>query len=201
MSVYKIPLSQSVLEAAQERITWTLETLPRVCVSLSGGKDSGLMMHLTATLARQLHKKISVLFIDWEAQFSCTIDYVEALREHYSDVIERFYWVAIPLTTQNSLSQFQPEWQCWEPNTQWVRQPPADAITDPSFFHFYQPGMTFEQFVREFADWFSEKRPAAMMVGIRADESYNRFVAIAHSRKQRFADDKPWTTAAPGGHT
>jgi predicted phosphoadenosine phosphosulfate sulfurtransferase len=90
--------------------------------------------------------------------------------------------VALPLTTQNSLSQFQPEWQCWEPGTQWVRQPPADAITDPEYFSFYQPGMTFEQFVREFADWFSEKRPAAMMVGIRADESYNRFVAIANSQ-------------------
>jgi predicted phosphoadenosine phosphosulfate sulfurtransferase len=48
MSVYKIPLNQNVLEAALERITWTLETLPRVCVSFSGGKDSGLMLHLTA---------------------------------------------------------------------------------------------------------------------------------------------------------
>ncbi|UHD37767.1 phosphoadenosine phosphosulfate reductase [Citrobacter portucalensis] len=201
MSVYKIPLNQNVLEAAQERITWTLENLPRVCVSFSGGKDSGLMLHLTAAIARQLQKKINVLFIDWEAQFSCTIDYVHALRENYSDVIEEFYWVALPLTTQNSLSQFQPEWQCWEPGTQWVRQPPADAITDPEYFSFYQPGMTFEQFVREFADWFSQKRPAAMMVGIRADESYNRFVAIANSKKQRFADDKPWTTSAPGGHT
>ncbi|MGU0044017.1 hypothetical protein ACVXHA_22625 [Escherichia coli] len=28
--------------------------------------------------------------------------------------------------------------------------------------------MTFEQFVREFAEWFSQKRPAAMMIGIRA---------------------------------
>lgn len=28
MSVYKIPLEQNVLEAAQERIAWTLETLP-----------------------------------------------------------------------------------------------------------------------------------------------------------------------------
>lgn len=64
MSVYKIPLSQNVLEAALERITWTLDAMPRVCVSLSGGKDSGLMLHLTATLARQLDKKISVLFID-----------------------------------------------------------------------------------------------------------------------------------------
>lgn len=57
MSIYKIPLGQNVLEAALERITWTLETLPRVCVSFSGGKDSGLMLHLTAMLARQLHKK------------------------------------------------------------------------------------------------------------------------------------------------
>ena len=29
------------------------------------------------------------------------------------------------------------------------------------------------------------------MIGIRADESYNRFVAIASLNKQRFADDKP----------
>lgn len=66
MSVYKVPLEQNVLEAAQERIMWTLETLPRVCVSFSGGKDSGLMLHLTATLARKMNKKIHVLFIDWK---------------------------------------------------------------------------------------------------------------------------------------
>lgn len=58
--------------------------------------------------------------------------------------------------------------------------------------------MTFETFVRSFSDWFSHNRPAAVMIGIRADESYNRFLAIASVRKQRFADDKPWTTVAPG---
>ncbi|MEA7586091.1 hypothetical protein ONO39_27880, partial [Salmonella enterica subsp. enterica serovar Anatum] len=42
-------------------------------------KDSGLMLHLTATLARKMNKKIHVLFIDWEAQFSCTIAYIESL--------------------------------------------------------------------------------------------------------------------------
>lgn len=114
------------------------------------------MLHLTAELARQMGKKICVLFIDWEAQFSCTINYVQSLRELYTDVIEEFYWIALPLTTQNSLSQYQPEWQCWEPDVEWVRQPPQDAITDPDFFSFYQPGMTFEQFVREFAEWFSQ---------------------------------------------
>lgn len=97
MSIYKIPLPLNILEAARERITWTLNTLPRVCVSFSGGKDSGLMLHLTAELARQMGKKICVLFIDWEAQFSCTINYVQSLRELYTDVIEEFYWVALRL--------------------------------------------------------------------------------------------------------
>ena len=40
MSIYKIPLPLNILEAAKERITWTLNTLPRICVSFSGGKDS-----------------------------------------------------------------------------------------------------------------------------------------------------------------
>ena len=65
MSIYKIPLPLNILEAAKERITWTLNTLPRICVSFSGGKDSGLMLHLTAEIARQMGKKICVLFIDW----------------------------------------------------------------------------------------------------------------------------------------
>ena len=141
-----------------------------------------------------------MLFIDWEAQFSCTIEHVNALREGYRDVIEHFYWVALPLTTQNSLSQYQPEWQCWAPDVRWVRQPPEGAITAADYFDFYQTGMTFEAFVRSFSDWFALHRPAAMLVGIRADESYNRFLTIANNRKHRFADDKPWTTTAPGGH-
>jgi predicted phosphoadenosine phosphosulfate sulfurtransferase len=145
-------------------------------------------------------KQICLLFIDWEAQFTCTIQHVNNMIAQYADVIEKCWWVALPLTTQNSLSQFQPEWQCWEPGKNWVRTPPEEAVTDPDYFSFYQPGMTFEAFVREFSDWFAKRRPAAMMIGIRADESYNRFLTIANARKQRFADDKPWTTVAPGGH-
>ena len=76
----------------------------------------------------------------------------------------------------------------------------ARAITHPGYFSFYQPGMSFEAFVSHFAEWFSQRRPAAVLVGIRADESLNRFMTISSQRKQRFADDKPWTTSAPGGH-
>jgi Predicted phosphoadenosine phosphosulfate sulfotransferase len=197
----KIPLSQTVEQASIERISWVLNTFSRICVSFSGGKDSSVMLHITARLARQMGKKISILFIDWEAQFDYTIRLCEELRQLYRDVTNDFYWVALPLTTQNGLSQFQPEWQCWAPGVQWVRQPPDHAITDPSFFPFYQHAMTFETFVIDFAEWFSQRQPAAMLIGIRADESLNRFMTITSRRKTRFSDDKPWTTAAAGGHT
>jgi len=200
MSLYKLSLNQNVLNATQERMTWTLENFARVCVSFSGGKDSTVMLYLACECARRMRRKIDVLFIDWEAQFTSTIQHIENMRTHFHDVIDNFWWVALPLTTQNSLSQFQPEWQCWEAGTNWVRQPPSDAITDPGYFDFYRQGMTFEAFVRAFSEWFSQNRPAAVMIGIRADESYNRFLAIANARKLRFADDKPWTTVAPGGH-
>lgn len=193
-------LEQDVLDASMERIKWTLENFQKVCVSFSGGKDSSIILNLTAQLARRMKKKISILFIDWEAQFSHTIKYVELMRTEYSDITERFYWVALPLTTQNGLSQFSPIWQCWQPGVEWIRQPPEYAITNPVEFPFYEHGMTFEAFVSEFADWYANHRPAAMMVGIRADESYNRFMAIASARKMRFADDKPWTTAASRGY-
>ncbi|MGK9172233.1 DUF3440 domain-containing protein [Yokenella regensburgei] len=200
MHIQKRTLDQNVLEASIERITWTLETFPKVCLSFSGGKDSSIMLNLTVQLARKFKKKISVLFIDWEAQFTYTINFVEQMRVEYEDVIDKFYWVALPLTTQNGLSQYAPTWQCWEPGVEWVRQPPAHAITRPETLPFYEQGMTFEAFVGKFADWFANNRPAAMLIGIRADESYNRFMSIASARKMRFADDKPWTTAAPRGH-
>ncbi len=110
-----------------------------------GGKDSSIMLNLTAQLARQLKKKINILFIDWEAQFSYTIEYVERMRAEYSDITERFFWIALPLTTQNGLSQFSPTWQCWQPGVNGYGNS-EHAITDPAELPFYQHGMTFESF-------------------------------------------------------
>jgi predicted phosphoadenosine phosphosulfate sulfurtransferase len=90
-----------VLEAAQERIGWTSKTFPHLRLLL---RRQRLHRHAASHRANGpgAKTKISVLFIDWEAQFSCTIEHVNALREGYRDVIEHFYWVALPLTTQNS---------------------------------------------------------------------------------------------------
>ncbi len=114
MSMYKYPLNQNVLEAAKERIAWTLENLPGFVFHFQG---EGFYHYAAFDGPRgpKNGKKIHLLFIDWEAQFTYTIQHVNNMIAQYADVIEQCWWVALPLTTQNALTQFYPEWQCWEP--------------------------------------------------------------------------------------
>ncbi len=113
------------------------------------------MLHLTAQAARLQGKKSACCLLTGKRSSPAPSPTVKKLRALYADVIETFYWVALPLTTQNALTQYKPQWQCWEPGTEWVRQPPPWAITHPGYFSFYQPGMSFEAFVSHFAEWFS----------------------------------------------
>lgn len=128
-----------------------------------------------------------------------TIAHIESMKALYQDVISDFYWVALPLTTVNGVSQFQPEWIAWEPGLDWVRQPPQDAITDVSFFPFYRYAMTFEEFIPAFNHWLARGNRLASLIGIRAEESINRYRALTSKSKSRFSKDKPWTTASPEG--
>ncbi|EFL6815167.1 TPA: phosphoadenosine phosphosulfate reductase family protein [Escherichia coli] len=64
---------ENVLRAAVERINWVFDTFEEICLSFSGGKDSTVLFHLVADIARRKKRRFSVLFIDWEAQYLCTV--------------------------------------------------------------------------------------------------------------------------------
>ncbi|WP_039045376.1 phosphoadenosine phosphosulfate reductase [Plesiomonas shigelloides] len=199
MTARKILLDQNVYQAAIERLEWIFDTFGKVCVSFSGGKDSSSMLHLAAEVARKKKVKFSILFIDWEVQFSYTIDFVDKMRKEYLDCTDKFYWVALPLTTVSGISQIKPEWTCWDSELEWVREKPVFAITEYDYFPFYTENMTFEAFVEGFGDWFAQGTSAVSLIGIRSDESINRFNTIASTRKMRYSDDTPWTTASLSG--
>ncbi|PND83365.1 phosphoadenosine phosphosulfate reductase, partial [Escherichia coli] len=56
----KILTGENVLRAATARIEWIFETFPSVCLSFSGGKDSTVLLHLTADVARRKKRRFSV---------------------------------------------------------------------------------------------------------------------------------------------
>lgn len=190
----KQQLDQNVLEAARERIAFTFDEFEKIYVSFSGGKDSTVMLHLVADEARKRGRQIGVLFIDLEGQYRVTIEHNHAMFDEYADVIIPF-WVCLPLHLRNAVSVYQPFWECWEPGKEdiWIRECPERAIANHDHFPFFVEGMEFEEFVPEFGEWFAQGEKTACFVGIRCDESINRFRSIATSRKDTY-DGKQWTT-------
>lgn len=191
-------LTQNVLEASQERVSFTFDNFERIVLSFSGGKDSSVMFHLVAAEARKRGRTIAVMICDLEAQYTATDAHIKEMLETYADCIEP-HWICLPMSLRNAASNFEPRWTCWDPEKKemWVRDIPKNAISDVNFYPFFQPGMEFEEFIVLFAEWYSQSRPTAVFVGIRADESLNRYrtIASAHwTRNKATFQGKAWTT-------
>ncbi len=183
----------NVLDAARDRIAWTFDNIPHVYVSFSAGKDSTVMLHLVMDEAIKRNRKVGVMFVDLEAQYKLTIDHAEKCFTMYAEHIHPF-WVALPIHLRNAVSQYEPHWICWEPDakSEWVRNPPAMAITNQDHFPFYHYGMEFEEFVPQFGNWYGKGELTACFVGIRSDESLNRYRTM--KMKKQCIDGKQWTT-------
>jgi len=180
-------LTESVYDAAIDRIKYTFDNFERIYLSFSAGKDSTVMLHLVMEEAIKRNQKIGVLFIDLEGQYKLTIDHARKCFEMYSEHIE-LYWVCLPIHLRNAVSVFETHWICWDENQKqnWIRPLPKEAINNTDYFDFFHEGMEFEEFVPLFGDWYSQGKNCACFVGIRADESLNRFRTIASNKKQRF---------------
>jgi len=190
----KIMLGIDVLTATRQRLVWIFDHFNRICVSFSGGKDSSVLLHLVMDEAKVRSRKVGLLFVDWEAQYQATIKHVVSMFDLYALYVDPF-WIAVPLTTDNAVSQFEPEWTCWDPSKRdlWVRSFPPLAISDSHAFSFWKPGMTFEEFIPAFSDWYARGEPTACLVGIRSAESLDRWRTIKGGPKKT-VDGKRWTT-------
>lgn len=194
----KIYNDKNVFEASLERIEFAFDNFENLCVSYSGGKDSTLMIQLVNMIAEKKNRKFDVLFIDMEAQYLITIEHIKTLKNKLKNIRD-FYWVCLPLSLRNAVSVFEPRWICWEKSKKekWVREMPEFAISeDNNIFPFFKYAMEFEEFVPEFEKWYADKYNNTLcghFVGIRCDESLNRFRTIVSMKKDRFKD-KSWTT-------
>lgn len=189
-------LTYNVYEAFNQRIELILNEFDNVYFSFSGGKDSSVMIQLANIKAKEMNKKFDILYIDLEAQYKNTINHVKELQS--LSQIRRFYWIALPLQLRNAVSQLQPKWVCWSPTQEdlWVRELPKNSININNHkFDWFKIGMEFEEFILEFAKWYKKENGGLVGagIGIRSDESLNRWRTI-HSKTKSTYKDNQWTT-------
>lgn len=188
----------NVYDASLERIRYTLREFDDVCVSFSGGKDSGVMLNLVAKILREEWKgrKVCAMHLDYECQYQMTTDYVASVEKDYADVFE-FYHICVPFKVTTCTSMFQSFWRPWNEVERdiWVRGLPENAMTAKDF-PFYRKNQWDYDFQEEFGRWLHKVKGAkrtACLVGIRTQESLNRWRAIFSDKNYKIYDGKRWT--------
>lgn len=182
--------NQNVYEATQERLDYLFREFDNILVAFSGGKDSTVCLELCLDYAQKHGQldKLAVYHLDYEAQYQMTTDFVDETFRKLDGI--RRYWLCLPIKAQCAVNMTQGYWIPWERAKKelWVREMPTyDYVINENNAEFNYDAQDYT--VQDnFNDWFAQKHgKTAVVVGIRADESLNRFRAVGtdHAKKYK----------------
>lgn len=183
--------NKNVYDAANERIDFIFKNFERIYLSFSGGKDSGVMLNLVLDYMRRnkITKKIGVQILDNEANYEYSLKFMHSILENNKDLLD-VYWCCLPITLPCTVSSYMTEWQCWgvKDEKRWIRpMPKNDYVVNINNmpFDWFEENMNYDEFWDKFGHWYSQGKPTANLIGIRAVESLNRFRAIMNQNKEQ----------------
>lgn len=185
----------NVYQATQERLKYIFDNFDHIYLSFSGGKDSGVMLNLCIQYIKNnnLKRKITLMHLDYEAQYDMTTKYVKEMEDEFSDILN-VYHICVPFKVHTCTSMYQSYWRPWDDAMKdlWVRELPNNAMTKEAF-NFYTEEMWDYEFQEKLSTWIHEKENAnktAVLVGIRTQESLHRWRAIHKERETYFNNIK-----------
>lgn len=188
----------NVYEAAQQRLKLIFSEFDNICVSFSGGKDSGVLLNLCIDYIRNHdpERKLCVFHMDYEAQYRMTTDYVNETLKQNADILD-VYRCCVPFKVTTCTSMHQSYWRPWEELKRdiWVSKMPENCYKRDDF-PFFRDNMWDYEFQEKFSLWLHKRKGAkrtACLVGIRTQESLNRWRAIHSDRNYRNYNGINWT--------
>lgn len=195
-------LNIDVYEAFQRRMDFIFSEFENVTISFSGGKDSGLLLHLVMDFVRThgITKRVGLFHQDMEAQYQCTTDFVTDMFEMYADSMEPYWW-CIPIASRTAVGQHEMFWYPWDETKPeaWIRprpdRPYIYTLENNPMGNFYRYRMEYKAHMKAFTRWYCHAhgggRTIALM-GMRADESLRRYQSIVNKRSDY--KGKKWIT-------
>lgn len=197
----QVYVDSNVLEAARKRIEFIFDEFENIVVSISGGKDSTVLAHLTLLEARRRDRKIGIFFLDEEVVYDSTVKQVDYLMNLFPENTIRL-WYQIEFNLSNSASLTEGQLWCWEPGKHkiWMRpkmpysiqhkpwDPKDETVRDKNKgFGFYDALENFQ----------ASRRNTAFLIGLRATESPNRWRAVSKNPGYK---NVYWCTKQPKGN-
>lgn len=195
---------KTVLDAAKERISYIFDNFQNIIVSISGGKDSTVMVHLALLEAAKRGRKIGIFCLDEEVMYQSSIDQVNYLMELFPDNIEK-YWLQIEFNLTNATSFTDSQLKCWEhgKHKEWMRSKRNDAIhtrmwdLDTQTVRDKNKGFGFYDAIENFERIHHN---TAFLVGLRAaGESPNRWRAMVKNPVEVNGKKVYWATKKGNG--
>lgn len=161
----------NVFEAAQQRISYLFDEFENVVVGISGGKDSTIVFNLALAEAKKRNRlPLSVLWLDQEAEFQMTADYVKTIME-MPEV--KPLWLQVHFKIFNATSHKEEWLNCWEPGKEWMREKDPVAIHDNVF-----GTDRFADMFTKALEYYYPNQKACYLAGVRTEESPTRYVAL-----------------------
>ena len=183
-------IGKNVYQASQERIEYLFNEFPNVMVAFSGGKDSTVCLEMCFDYAKShnILNHLSFYHIDYEAQYQMTTDFVSDCFLKRFEGINK-YWLCLPVHAQCCCSIDKGYWIPWDKNSEriWVRKMPQNkyVINESNAKFKYNESDYIVQ--DNFCNWFKNKYgKTAFVIGIRADESLNRFRAVGTGKAMKY---------------
>jgi predicted phosphoadenosine phosphosulfate sulfurtransferase len=169
----KIYSKKTVLEAALERINFLFDEFENVVIGFSGGKDSTVVLNLALQVAKERNRlPLSVMWIDQEAEWQGTVDYVESIMTR-SDI--KPYWFQMPMVITNNASSYNRFSYCWRESDKdkWIHEKHDISLKENK----YGTDRFHELFEAIFKIEFKRQK-SCYLSGVRTEESPKRFVAL-----------------------
>jgi predicted phosphoadenosine phosphosulfate sulfurtransferase len=186
-------LPGNVWDAALKRVRWVFEEFGgHVSVSSSGGKDSTIVLELALIVARERGElPLRVQFLDQEAEYEATIEYMRRLRDRPEIDLE---WYQIPFRLFNASNHADNWSHVWDEDlaeADYIRPREPGSIRVNDFLN--HKGQVIDRF-KDLLSAMNKRAGGAHLTGMRCEESPNRRVFMTSHASYK------WATWASGGN-